>query len=182
MSPRAEPGPRKPFDHFLAWFDYHRERASDALEGFRPRLVRFFSSKGCYTEAEDLASEVVIRASKKFETGYIDREPQPYLFKVAQYIYRERLKARPVDQLAEHFDAPDDAPSIESALSDRDYLHKIRESILTEEDYTFLLQYCSSDAAGKVAMAAEKGTSVGALRFRKCDLMKKIARGLRKIS
>jgi DNA-directed RNA polymerase specialized sigma24 family protein len=181
MSPQGESGSRKPFDHFLAWFDYHRERASGALEGFRPRLIWFFLSKGRYAEAEDLASEVVIRTSKKFETGYIDREPQPYLFTVAQYIYRERLKARPVDQLAEHFDAPDDAPSIESALSDRDCLRKIRERILTEEEYIFLLRYCNSDADEKVAMAAEKETTVGALRVRKCDLMKKIVRGLRKL-
>ena len=175
--------PRVPFDHFLAWFDYQRERASEEIAHFTPRIVSFFHRKGCGADSEDLAQDVFIRTARKFEERYVDREPKPYLFRVADFIFHEWLKKRKHVQMGEELDLPDPARSVERILADSSqvrFLRNIMDGALEPVNLTLLLRYIEADAAGRANLATERGVSPNALRVKIADLKKRVVAALRK--
>src|SRR3954447_23076397 len=154
MNPTAQQpeATRGPGDHFLAWFDYDLERSSRHLSDFRPVLADFFAKKGRWLEAADLVQEVFNRTIDKFQSGYLDREPRPYLFRVAHFVYLETLRRRPTDQLPENFEPADRAPSIERTLVERSTREQLRAAIkaaLSPEDFELLLRYSAADVDGR---------------------------------
>src|SRR4051794_10272618 len=80
---------REAGDHFLAWFDYNRERANASLEKFLPKLKSAFSRAGCGYDSADLVQNVVDRVTAMFSHSYVSHQPEPFLFGVANNIRKE---------------------------------------------------------------------------------------------
>lgn len=81
------------FDRLLAVFDEDRQRAGEAYESARLRLVKFFEWNGSGAP-EEHADETLNRVARKVEEGEEIRTPAAYLLGVARLVLLEAYKAR----------------------------------------------------------------------------------------
>jgi DNA-directed RNA polymerase specialized sigma24 family protein len=81
------------FDALLDWLGPDRERAAEAYERIRARLVRIFVSRGCPL-AEDLADETINRVSRKVPeiAGGYTGDPAFYFYGVANRVHMEYVR------------------------------------------------------------------------------------------
>jgi RNA polymerase sigma factor (sigma-70 family) len=85
------------FELLLGWLDPDPERAGQRYEAIRAKLVKIFICRGC-TVAEDLADQTIDRVASKvpqIAQRYVG-PPEPYFYRVAQFIYFEHLRKQRV--------------------------------------------------------------------------------------
>jgi len=78
------------FARFLEWLSPDSERAGEAYERLRFRLLRFFSLRHC-RHADELADETINRVILKISAEEIENKPA-YCYGVAKNVYRESLR------------------------------------------------------------------------------------------
>lgn len=78
------------FDRLLALLDSDRERAAEAYERVRLKLIRFFEWRGA-ARAEDLADACLDRVARKIQEGtaITGSDPLVYFYGVARNVLRE---------------------------------------------------------------------------------------------
>jgi DNA-directed RNA polymerase specialized sigma24 family protein len=103
------------FDQLLSWLGRDRDDAARRYEEIRSRLIRVFICRGCCA-AEELADETIDRVAAKVPqiAGSYTGNPALYFYGVAERIYLEHVKCRPVS----HSPAPA-IPAAEVELKDR---------------------------------------------------------------
>lgn len=84
------------FDKLLRWLDADRDKAGDKYAKIQSRLIKIFSSRGCW-DAEDLADKtinvIIVKIDWLLEN--YSGDPAVYFYAVAKKIYLESLKKRP---------------------------------------------------------------------------------------
>lgn len=84
------------FDRLLLWLDHDREQAGLKYEAIRSALIKRFGQLGCRDAAEELADLTFDRvAGKLSEISEYKGDPEPYVFSVAYFVYKEYLR-RPI--------------------------------------------------------------------------------------
>ncbi|MGA9770637.1 MAG: hypothetical protein WBV94_16475 [Blastocatellia bacterium] len=152
------------FDSLLDWLAPDREQAALRYEEIRRRLIRLFEARGC-SEPEDLADRTFDRVCRKVHeiaqsyTG----DPARYFYGVAQKIYLESLRPKPLPRFVP---LPDEESEIERVYQ------CLEECIapLPEETRLMVLDYYSEEKNALIkkrkAMAEKLGITATALRLR----------------
>lgn len=152
------------FDALLDWLDSDREQAGVKYEEIRHRLIKIFTSRGCF-EAEDLADETinrVVRKLKEIESEFSGDRAR-YFYGVANKVHLEHLRRKlPPDSPI----LPDDSKRIELEYR---CLEQCIER-LTAENRELVLQYYQAEGRAKIeqrkALAEKLGIAPNALRIR----------------
>jgi DNA-directed RNA polymerase specialized sigma24 family protein len=152
------------FDALLAWLHPSRESAGQKYEDIRRRLIKIFSCRGC-NESEDLADETINRVANKLEeiAPTFVGEPARYFYGVANKIYFEYLRRKPM-------------PELPIPTADTDDFEKEVECLerciqrLTLENRNLVLYYYQDEKRAKIdnrkKLAEQMGIAVNALRIR----------------
>jgi DNA-directed RNA polymerase specialized sigma24 family protein len=141
---KREPPNKEAFDKLLRWLNSDRNNAGEKYERIRFRLIRVFSSRGCY-EAEDLADETINVVASRIDwlIENYDGEPALYFYGVAKKIYLEQLKKKP----------PPDIPPPDPAPPDREEISSYLEQCLQElspVERDLVLQYQQGEKQVKI--------------------------------
>jgi DNA-directed RNA polymerase specialized sigma24 family protein len=152
------------FDGLLAWLDPDRDRAAQKYEAVRTRLIKIFSCRGC-GEADDLADETINRVIAKLQDivdNYVG-DPALYFYGVANKVYLEYLRRRPVVE----------APPLRESSDDIEAEYACLEKCmgqLPQESRRLVLEYYQDEKRAKIErrrkLAEELGIAVNALRIR----------------
>jgi DNA-directed RNA polymerase specialized sigma24 family protein len=150
------------FDRLLSWLNQNREEAGQKYETIRRRLIKIFTCRGCH-EAEELADETFNRVALKVEwlAENYDGDPALYFYGVAQKIYLEYVRKRPLRP----------APPTPPVADEREYdcLESCLER-LPAEQRELLLGYYRAEGRAKIdhrkALAEKLGIALNALRIR----------------
>ena len=156
------------FDALLDWLDPQREQAGQKYEDIRRRLIKIFTSRGCF-EPEDLADETINRVTSKLRQIEDDftGDHARYFYGVANKVHLEYLRRKPVQP-----------PPVLLLTSDEveqefECLERCMEQ-LTPENRELVLQYYQEEKQAKIdhrKMLAEKlSIAVNALRIRACRI------------
>jgi DNA-directed RNA polymerase specialized sigma24 family protein len=152
------------FDGLLAWLDPDRDRAAQKYETVRTRLIKIFSCRGC-GEADDLADETINRVTAKLHEivdTYVG-DPALYFYGVANKVYLEYLRRRPV------IEAPPLRESSDDIEAEYACLEKCMDQ-LPPESKRLVLEYYQEEKRAKIQrrrkLAEELGIAVNALRIR----------------
>jgi len=152
------------FDGLLAWLDPDRDRAANKYETVRTRLIKIFSCRGC-GEADDLADETINRVTAKLSeiAGSYLGDPALYFYGVANKVYLEYLRRRPV------VEAPPLRESSDEIEAEYECLERCMDQ-LPPESRRLVLQYYQEEKRAKIdrrrKLAEELSIAVNALRIR----------------
>jgi hypothetical protein len=177
------------FRRLLRRLDPEPERAWQAYDGLRSKLITFFERMRD-VDAVELAEEVLDRVAKKDEL-YEIRNAAEFAFGVARNLRREAQR-----KACARIDVPDLAAledprerGLENALIDKIEDERRRGCVLTcldcwrEEDRRLLLAYYPLDDErldeARQTLAESHGMTIGALRTRVCRLREKLERCFR---
>jgi DNA-directed RNA polymerase specialized sigma24 family protein len=152
------------FDGLLAWLDADRDRAAQKYETVRTRLIKIFSCRGC-GEADDLADETINRVTAKLHEivdTYVG-DPALYFYGVANKVYLEYLRRRPVVE----------APLLRESSDDIEAEYACLEKCMDQlpmQSRRLVLEYYQEEKRAKIErrrkLAEELGIAVNALRIR----------------
>ena len=151
------------FDALLDWLGPEREQAGQKYELIRKRLIKIFTSRGCY-EPEDLADETINRVIKRLNEieGDFSGDQARYFYGVANKVHLEYLRRKQV---------PAPPPPQDSARVEAEFkcLEQCLDTLSTE-NRELVLGYYQSERQAKIAqrkLQAEKlGIAPNALRIR----------------
>lgn len=103
MTPRARDWTLtgQAFDMLLAFLDPDRDRAGEAYERIREKLLKFFQWRGC-TRAEECTDRTINRVARRIEEGATLQVSHPYLYfhGVALNVLKEYWREPSRDPLA----------------------------------------------------------------------------------
>lgn len=167
------------FDLLLAALHPDRDRAGEAYEQLRARLVKFFSWEGCL-HPEDWADEVLARVASKIEAGEQILHLTAYTSGVARLALKEALRRQqrnlPIDR---DFAAP---PQVELEDPRRAACLKHCLHELPTDGRQLILDYYQGDGALRIrqrqAMADRLGISLNSLRNRALRLRDRLEKCL----
>ena len=158
----------EPFDKLLRWLDPDRDKAAEKHERIRHRLIRVFSSRGCY-EAEDLADQTISVVTSKIDwlrENYVG-DPALYFYAVAKKIFLEWLKRKSPPNPPPPEPAP---PEVEQLAT---YLDDCMDQLLPAER-DLVLRYHEFERQEKIRnrkkLAEESQLTRNALRIKVCHL------------
>lgn len=163
------------FAAFLARLSPDPERAGEAYEEQRQRLVKFFECRGV-TVAEDLTDEVFNRVARRLAEGEVIENLPGYCFSIARFIVMEHLRA-PEQRRVDWDDVPPLAApenvNEDNVNEDEDArlacLHHCLQS-LPADSRALILEYYQDLKRGKInvreALAERLGISRNALSNR----------------
>jgi DNA-directed RNA polymerase specialized sigma24 family protein len=160
------------FSKFLAWLNPDRDRAGEAYEKIRRRLIKIFVSRAC-SSSEELADETinrVVRRIQEIADTYVG-ERIPYFIAVANKIHLEYLRKKP---------APQTMPVLESsswAEEEYDCLEGCIEH-LTQRSKELVLEYYREEKHEKINLRKQQADKLNiplnALRIRACRIRAKL--------
>jgi DNA-directed RNA polymerase specialized sigma24 family protein len=131
------------FAAMLAWLNPNSEQqAGERYEEIRRRIIQILARRGC-REAEDLADEAINRVCKKVKViiRTYSGDPALYFYGVANKVYLETLKKKPVRMLP----PPDIPEDVEQRHNCLDYCLQ-QQSPANRE---LILQYYEGDKKEK---------------------------------
>ncbi len=170
----SQPEPtNEAFDKLLRWLEGDRDKAGEKYEQIRFRLIRIFSSRGCF-DAEDLADQTINVIVGKIDwlIENYDGEPAIYFYAVAKKIFLEQLKKKSLPPLP-----PPNPDRSELELQSR-CLQRCLEQVLTPAEQDLVLQYYESDGQERIRLrkdlAKQLGISLNALRIRLFHLLARL--------
>ena len=151
--------------------------AEAKLRDIRRRLAAFFAGRGCRDEADDLATETILRvASKSREIAdAVVADPTAYFYGVARNVFHEwvrdlRREARAID--ARHAEVVPRSSPDPDAWEDQEAVHRCLDRCLTKltpRARQLIRGYYREEKAAKIEchrrLAHEVGKSVNALRI-----------------
>lgn len=152
------------FQKLLNWLDTDPDKAGEKYETIRRRLIRIFSSRGCY-ECEDLADETINVVASRMDWLLENFKGNPALFfyGVAKKIYHEQFKKKPPPELP----PPPDVTQIERECA---CLEECLKQQLSMSDRSLVLRYHEKEKREKIRLrqqlARELGITINALRIR----------------
>src|SRR6185369_6048726 len=153
------------FEKLLRWLDPDRDKAAEKYERIRLRLIRIFSSRGCF-EADTLADQTVNVVTLRIDwllENYVG-DPGLYFYGVAKNVYKEWLKRQ--NRPAPPPPADPKPPEVEQLAS---HLDKCLE-LLSPRDKDLVLRYHEFDRQKKIQyrkkLAEEWGFTRNALRIK----------------
>jgi DNA-directed RNA polymerase specialized sigma24 family protein len=152
------------FERLFEWLDPDRDRAGEKYEEVRARLIQIFEARGCPV-AEELADATLDRVATKVEdiAGTYVGKPELYFYGVAQNIYREYLRKKPI-----HL-PPNDPPRAEEFEHQYQCLDNCLQR-LTPKSRKMILQYYQAESHKQVEfrknLARRIGIGTNALRIR----------------
>ena len=156
------------FEKLLRWLDPDRDKAGEKYEKIRLRLIRVFSSRGCY-EADDLFDKTVSVVTTKIDwllENYVG-DPALYFYAVGKKIFLEWLKRK------FHPNPPPPEPEPPDVTRLADFLDDCLEELLPAER-EMILQYHELEKGKKIKnrkrLADELKISRNALRIKVCHL------------
>ena len=148
----------------LNWLDANREQAAQKYEKIRTRLIKIFACRGC-GEADDLADETINRVTTKLSeigNSYVG-DPALYFYGVANKVYLEYLRRRPV------VEGPPLRESSDDIEAEYECLERCMDQ-LPPESRRLVLEYYREEKRAKIdrrrKLAEELSIAVNALRIR----------------
>lgn len=152
----------------LAWLDVDREQAGKKYEEIRFRLIKIFSHRGCPI-SDELADEAIDRVCCKVHDiadTYIG-DPALYFYGVAQNVYKEYIKRKPIPII----NPPPDPPE------EKELRFNCLEKCLAHfapDESQLIVNYYQQEKKAKInnrkTIAEDMGVTVNALRMRICRL------------
>jgi len=153
------------FEKLLRWLDPDRDKAAEKYERIRLRLIRIFSSRGCF-EADALADQTVNVVTLRIDwllENYVG-DPALYFYGVGKNVYKEWLKRHPRPAPPP---SPDPKPPEVEQLAT--YLDDCLDLLLTK-DRDLVLRYHEFDKQEKIRyrkkLAEEARLTRNALRIK----------------
>src|SRR6185369_17129165 len=153
------------FEKLLRWLDPDRDKAAEKYERIRLRLIRIFSSRGCF-EADALADQTVNVVTLRIDwllENYVG-DPALYFYGVGKNVYKEWLKRHPRPAPPP---PPDPKPPEVEQLAT--YLDDCLDLLLTK-DRDLVLRYHEFDKQEKIRyrkkLAEETRLTRNALRIK----------------
>jgi DNA-directed RNA polymerase specialized sigma24 family protein len=144
--------------------DEDRDRAGEKYEEIRSRLIKIFEVRGCPV-AEELADATLDRVAGKVRDiveTYVGR-PELYFYGVAQKIYLEHIRRRPIQPPAVA------QPASEDTARQFDCLEKCLKR-LTPKSRRMILRYYEEKGhiqmENRRGLARKMGIGINALRIR----------------
>jgi DNA-directed RNA polymerase specialized sigma24 family protein len=143
------------FDRLLGWLDGDRDRAGRKYEAIRVRLMKIFACRGC-SAPEELADETINRVALKaarIAESYVG-DPVSYFCGVADKVYLEHIRKKPITRLPLPCDAPEETEvrcqCLEQCMG-----------ALSAENRELILAYYEDDQKRKMALRKELGERMG---------------------
>jgi RNA polymerase sigma factor (sigma-70 family) len=154
------------FDHLLHWLHPDREMAGLKYEEIRSRLIKVLVRRNCNC-AEELADETINRVTSKLDTivPTYEGDPALYFYGVANHVFREWVKKKPLPLL------PVIAVPLKDVDVDEDYerLEKCLEQ-LSPESRWLIVEYYQEEKGEKIdhrkALAEQLRITPDSLRMR----------------
>ncbi len=152
------------FGSFLAWLDPNREEAGKKYEDIRRRLIKMFSSRGCFCP-EDLADETINRVIVKVPDikDCYRGDPGRYCGGVARNVLHEYARKRTVPVSRPKADPP------EARERELECLDRCLNEVAVAQR-SIILRYYEGEKGTRIqirsGMARELGTEPNALRLR----------------
>jgi len=156
------------FEKLLRWLDPDRDKAGEKYERIRLRLMRVFSSRGCY-DADVLADKTMNVVMSKIDwlTENFVGDPALYFYAVAKKVYLESIKPKPQPPSPP---PPEPDPTVEQLAG---YLDDCLAH-LTAIERVLVLRYHEFEKQQKIQnrkkLAEESQLSRNALRIKLCHL------------
>lgn len=172
---------RDAFERLLGVLDPDRERAAEAYETLRQKLVRFFEWRGAGVP-QDLADRVVDRVSRKLAEGETIREkPSAYFYGVARNILREHWDEKKRERAAlRALPREDPSGNPDPVLEQRLRCLERCLDALSAENRGLITRYYHGETRRKIEnrknLAGSLAIPLNALRIRACRLREKIER------
>jgi DNA-directed RNA polymerase specialized sigma24 family protein len=148
----------------------------------RPRLVRFFCSRGRSWAADELADDVILRVLEKRRTGYAIENLQAFTIGVARIVWLEHLRsgADKTDPLPEDFEGRHEEAE---SSADLDCLEQSLRQIPAAARALVLRFYGagaeeSKNKSNRRRLAEEFGLSMNALFLRVSKLRRQLERSV----
>jgi hypothetical protein len=155
---------RENFEKLLHWLNADLDKAGDAYEKIRLRIIRIFAChEGC--DAEDLADKTINVVTSKIDwlVEHYVGDPALYFYGVAHRISREPRKYRPPAPPPPPDPKPDEVEQVCSYLDD--CLDELASS-----DRDLILRYHEGEKRAKIVnrqnLAAVRNISLNALRIK----------------
>jgi DNA-directed RNA polymerase specialized sigma24 family protein len=152
------------FEELLSWLNADREQAGQDYEDIRRRLIKLFTCRNCH-EPEDLADETINRVATKIKDikdTYVGPRA-PYFYAVANKVYREYLRRKPVPLL------PPPARDSDEIEREYDCLEQCMER-QTPANRKLVLEYYQGEKRARIDyrknLADQYGIALNALRIR----------------
>jgi len=155
------------FDRFLEGLDPDRDRAGQKYEALRIKVIKFFEWRAC-ASAEDLADETIDRVIRKIDAGELVRDHAAYTYRVAKFLYLEKVKVPSREQaLEDDFAAPfSEIETDDTRLADLERCL----GMLSQANREMVLRYYQEDKRAKIdhrkKLADSLGLSLNALRIK----------------
>ena len=161
------------FERLLLWLHPDRNQAGLKYVEIRSKLIKRFRQLPC-DDPEELANATIDRVAGKL-AEVIDTykgDPEPYVFSVAHYVYKEHLR-KPIMQSLANLDFRAPAPTSDEEASEKDLLDQCLKQCLDRFDKDIrdmILEYYRGDRRVKInarkALAKRLGIELPALRLR----------------
>jgi len=152
------------FAKFLFWLNPDPDEAGNKYETIRRKLIKIFICRGCACP-EDLSDETinrVIRKTEEMAESYVG-DPALFFYGVANHVYREYLRQKPLHQLP----LAETAPA--SPAEEHECLDQCMEKLLPRSR-ALVFQYYQGERQEKIdlrkELAARLGIPLNALRIR----------------
>lgn len=162
------------FEKFLHCLDSDRNKAGEAYERLRQKLILFFQVR-VVTAAEEYADEVLNRVMRKLDSGEEIREPNTYVFGIARMMLLEVARKQ-----ERHQELPDNlsiaAPSSNEDEEMEAQLACLRQCLmkLTPANRELITNYYQEEKRAKINLRQELskrfGIDMNSLRVRACRL------------
>ena len=155
---------RENFEKLLLWLDTDLDKAGDAYEKIRMRIIRIFACREC-CDAEDLADKTINVVTSKIDwlVEHYVGDPALFFYGVANRISREPRNYKPPATLPPPDPKPDEVEQVCS------YLDECLEA-LTSSDRDLILKYHEGEKRAKIInrknLAAIRKISQNALRIK----------------
>lgn len=158
------------FDRLLARLDADRERAGEAYESVRHKLVKFFEWRGA-DSPEEQADETINRVARKVEEGEEIRNLGAYFLGVARLVLLEVFKEREGKRAAlELLPEPEPATEEDERAAQRRTCFESCLQSLARESRELIIEYYSEEKSAKIELrrnlAERLGIPLNALRIR----------------
>jgi RNA polymerase sigma factor (sigma-70 family) len=160
------------FDRLLEWLDSNHERAGEAYEKIRRRLILILASRGCHCP-EELADEITDRVARRvmdIRDTYVG-DPAAYFLGVMNNVHHEYLKRPHLPRLNE--------PDEQSEMRERAHLCLDRcLEKLSPHARQIIESYYAENKRAKITLrrriADELGITAGNLRLRALRIREKL--------
>jgi DNA-directed RNA polymerase specialized sigma24 family protein len=166
---------RERFAAFLVWLSPDAERAGEAYERLRFRLIMFFSHRHCRF-AEELADETINRVTVKIGVETIENK-LAYTYAVARNVFLESLRAEKIHVSLDEINVAAKAPPAVEPDLDNECLEKCLNE-LAAENRALILDYFSEAKQAKIDLhkkiSARLEMTQTALRMKIVRLKQKI--------